>query len=58
LREDGLEPGDVLAEGAQFVGLFDLAGLLAQPELEELLAGLREACWISAGEFADFFRKS
>ena len=37
LVEDGLEAGDVLAEGAQLVGLLDLAGLLAQAELEQLI---------------------
>src|SRR4051794_27870974 len=39
---DGLEARDVLAKGAQLVGFLHLAGLLAQLELEELLARLAE----------------
>ena len=35
--EDGFEPGDVLAVHVQKMRLFDLAGLFAQPELEQLL---------------------
>ena len=38
--EDGFEAGDVLAQGAQFMSLLDLAGLAAHAEMEELLADL------------------
>jgi hypothetical protein len=46
LLQDGLEAGDVLAEGAQLVGLLDLAGLLAQAQLEELIRGSRGSWWL------------
>jgi hypothetical protein len=35
LVQDGLEAGNVLAQGADRVGLFDLAGVLLQAELNE-----------------------
>src|SRR5438067_2076249 len=57
LVRDGLEPRDVLAERAQLVGFFHLAGLLAQLELEELLADLAElGVDLGGREIADFFR--
>jgi len=54
--EGGLETCDVLAERAQLVGLLDLTRLLAQAELEELLANLAELGGdLSRSEVADFF---
>ena len=54
--ESGFESGDVLAERAQLVGFLDLTRLLAQTQLEELLASFAklggELGW---REFADFF---
>src|SRR6478609_7498441 len=56
LLQDGLQARDVLAVGAQEVRLLDLAGILAQAELEELLAGLAELRGdLARGEVADFF---
>src|SRR5690606_15182358 len=55
LLEDGLKAGDVLAVNAQEVRLLNLAGVLAQAELEELFAGFAELGADLAGrEFADF----
>src|SRR5471030_2155487 len=57
LLEDGREPRDILAEDAQLMGLLHLAGLLAHPQLEELVAGFAElGADFGGGEFADFFR--
>src|SRR5258708_40065608 len=53
--EDGLQACDVLAVFAQEVRLLDLAGVLAQAELEELFAGLAELGGdLGRGEVADF----
>ena len=53
---DGEEAGDVLAERTQLVGFLDLAGLFAQAELEELLAGLAElGDGFLSGKITDFF---
>ena len=38
----GLQTGDVLAVDAKEMRLFDLAGVFAEPELDELLAGFAE----------------
>src|SRR5690606_38602399 len=52
---DGFEAGDVLAQGAEQVGLLDLTGLLAQAQLEQLLAGLVElGVDLGDREVADF----
>jgi hypothetical protein len=54
LREDGFEPRNVLPEHADLVGLFDLAGLLAQAEVEQLFAGVAQLGFdLSRREFAD-----
>jgi hypothetical protein len=53
---DGEEAGDVLAERAQMIGLFDLTRLLAETELEEFLTGgANFGGDLIGGEIADFF---
>ena len=55
--KDGLEAGNILAEGAQLVGFLHLAGLFAHTQLEELLAQFAELGGdLDWREFADFFR--
>jgi len=56
LVDGGFEPSDVLAEDADFVSFFYLSGLLAQAELEKLLAGFAELGFdLGRREFANFF---
>src|SRR5512135_3420235 len=56
LFENGFQPGDVLAVGAKQVRLLDLTGVLAQAQLEELVAGFAELGGdLGGGEVADFF---
>jgi hypothetical protein len=56
LANDSLEAGDLLAESAEFVGFFNLPRLLAQAELNELLAsGAETAFEFRRGEFKNFF---
>jgi hypothetical protein len=42
LMADGLQTRDVLAVNAQEMRLFDLAGVFAEAELDEQLAGFAE----------------
>src|SRR3569833_2509430 len=55
--ESSFETRDILAEGAQLMGLFDLAGLLAQTEVEKLFAAIANLRLdFVRSELANFFK--
>ena len=55
--QDGFETSDILTEETQLMGFFDLADLLTQTQLEELLTRFAELGGdLDWREFADFFR--
>jgi hypothetical protein len=54
-RQNGFQPGDLAADGAQEMGFLKLACLLLQAEVKDLLSEfLLAACKFGGREFTDF----